>query len=194
MSGINISSLPGTDAGVSLINAVALPIALPPAPPKDGGNKRKESLHRLAEIRRNQGISLASVAKQLGVDVATARDMEQPDSDISLHDLYRWQRILDVPCAELLVDPEEYPHNPIRTRGQLVRLMKTARSIQEQSHEEQVRIFAGTLIEQLIEIMPELETVSSWPTIGQAREFKDYGQAIHRRFDSAVANVFDNDY
>ncbi len=148
-------------------------------------------LHRIAEVRRSQSLSLATVARRLHLEVAAARAAEMPQSDMLLSDLYQWRAILDVPVAELLIDPEELPSNPIRNRGQLLRMMKTVRTILESTQEQRTQILAQTLSDQMIELMPELVGVTSWPAIGQSREFKDYGQAVFRRFDSGLASALE---
>jgi len=100
--------------------------------------------------------------------------------------LYRWREILDVPVSELLIDPEDTLDDPIKSRASLVRVMKTVRSILETAREKSIQRMAQTLFDQLVEIMPELKDVAAWPTVGQSREWKDYGQAIYRRFDQSV--------
>lgn len=182
MFGVDSSALPLCDF---TDNAPFFSVSLPSEP-------IVMPLHRIGDVRREQGMPLSTAAKRLGVDVDSAKKSEQTNCNLTLRDIYRWQRVLDVPCAELLVNPDEFPENPIRTRGQLVRLMKTTRSIIEQTKEESIRVFARMMIDQLTEIMPELKNVASWPTIGQSREFKDYGQAIYRKFDSRVSAVFEN--
>ncbi len=148
-------------------------------------------LHRIGEVRRSQSLSLATVARRLHLEVAAARAAEMPQSDMLLSNLYQWRTILDVPVAELLIDPEELPSNPIRNRGQLLRMMKTVRTILESTQEQRTQILAQTLSDQMIELMPELVGVTSWPTIGQSREFKDYGQAVFRRFDSGLTSALE---
>jgi transcriptional regulator with XRE-family HTH domain len=143
-------------------------------------------LHRLAEVRKNQGVSIANLARRLNMEAMDVRVQEKPTSDMLLSQLYRWREILDVPVAELLIDPEDSLDNPIKARASLLRVMKTVRSILETAHEKPIQRMAQTLFDQLVEIMPELSEVSAWPTVGQSREVKDYGQAIYRRFDPGV--------
>ena len=150
-----------------------------------------QRLHRISEVRRSQNVSLASIAQQLGIPVATAREQEQPESDMLLSQLHLWQKFLGVPVAELLIDLDDYPDNPIRRRGQLVKVMKTVRTILERAQEAPIKLLAQTLSDQLIEMMPELEHVHSWPSVGQSREAKDLGQAAYRRFDANVSRIFD---
>lgn len=187
MSGVDQPFIPSDISGTT---------GLPPIPSIGSfGNEPsvpEKPLHRLAEVRIAQGISLNSVAKRFGIEISEAREMERPETDLTLSELYKWQKILDIPIAELLIDPDDLPNNPIRTRGQLVRLMKTARSIRENAKEEQLQILSQMLIDQLIELMPELQHISAWPSIGQSREFKDYGQAIYRRFESGFSSFLED--
>ena len=143
-------------------------------------------LHRLAEVRKSQGVSIANLARHLNMDALAVRKQEKPTSDLLLSLLYKWREILDVPVAELLIDPEDTLDDPIKSRAKLVRVMKTVRSILETAREKPIQRMAQTLFDQLVEIMPELGEVSAWPAVGQSREIKDYGQAIYRRFDPSV--------
>ena len=143
-------------------------------------------LHRLAEVRKNQGVSIANLARRLNMEAIDVRTQEKPTSDMPLSQLYRWREILDVPISELLIDPEDTLDDPIKSRASLVRIMKTVRSILEAAHEKPILRMTQTLFDQLVEIMPELKDVSAWPSVGQSREFKDYGQAIYRRFDPGI--------
>jgi len=143
-------------------------------------------LHRLAEVRKSQGVSIANLARRLNMDALEVRNQEKPTSDLFLSLLYRWREILDVPVSELLIDPEDTLDDPIKSRASLVRVMKTVRSILETAREKAIQRMAQTLFDQLVEIMPELKDVAAWPTVGQSREVKDYGQAVYRRFDQSV--------
>jgi DNA-binding XRE family transcriptional regulator len=45
-------------------------------------------LHRLAEVRRTQGVSRRTVARRLHLDMASVKHMEEEDTDLSLSTLY----------------------------------------------------------------------------------------------------------
>ena len=173
------------------------PLALPEVPLATGPSRKLRSqtgiendtrlpLHRLAEVRQSQGVSIANLARRLNMDAVDVREQEKPTSDMLLSQLYRWREILDTPISELLIDPDEVLDDPIKSRASLVRVMKTVRSILETTHEKQTKRMAQTLFDQLVGIMPELKDVSAWPSVGQSREFKDYGQAVYRRFDPGI--------
>ncbi len=152
-----------------------------------GPEKCVRPLHRLANVREEQNISLTRAAKRLSIDIAEARRQSLETTDLLLSQLYRWREVLEVPVGELVIEPDEIPSNPVRNRGQLIKIMKTARTIRDNAKEESLVILAQLLIDQLVEMMPELENVSAWPSVGQAREQRDLGQAAYRRFDSNVS-------
>ena len=66
-------------------------------------------LHRLAAVRRQQGVSRRTMARRLNVDANTIRTQEDEASDINLSTLRAWQAALEVPLSELLVDSEDPP-------------------------------------------------------------------------------------
>lgn len=138
-------------------------------------------LHRLATVRKQQGISHRNVARRLGVDVPTVIEQEQEEADLPLSVIYAWQRVLDVPVAELLVDSDAPLSPPVMERARLVKLMKTAAAIMEKAHSNSLKRLVTMMVEQLLEIMPELRDVSAWHTIGQRRTLDDYGRAVERQ-------------
>ena len=140
----------------------------------------KKPLHRLATVRRREGLSRRAIARRMGVDVSTIKDQEEESNDMRLSDLYRWQKALGVPVIELLIDSEESLSPPIYKRAQMLRLMKTAAAIVERTDRLPVRRMAVMLIEQILEIMPELENVSPWNAVGQRRSLDELGQAVQR--------------
>jgi transcriptional regulator with XRE-family HTH domain len=137
-------------------------------------------MHRIASVREQQGVSLRAVARQMGTEVRRLREEEDEDTDLKLSDLYRWQKVLDVPIAELLEDPGTTLSNPVMERAQLLRLMKTAMSILDNSRSPGVRRMAQVMVEQLIDMMPELEAVTGWHTVGQRRRLDEYGRVVER--------------
>lgn len=137
-------------------------------------------LHRLAEVRRLQGVSRRTVARRLNTDIHQVKLQEQQHVDLSLSDLYRWQEALDVPVSELLVDSNDPLSTPVLQRAQLVRLMKTAAAILERSQQIGIRRMAQVLVDQLIEIMPELAEVHPWHAVGKRRSQDELGKAAER--------------
>ena len=138
-------------------------------------------LHRLATVRKQQGISLRNVARQLGVSTATVGDQEEEAADLPLSLIYAWQKALDVPAAELLVDSDS-PFSPsVLNRARLVRVMKTAATIRERAQSHSVKTLVSTLIDDLLEIMPELREVVGWNIVGQRRTQDEPGQVVDRQ-------------
>lgn len=146
--------------------------------PDDGARP----LHRIAEVRREQHVSLRSAARATGIPEHVLRRQEKPDSDLSLSDLLAWQEALQVPLEDLLVEPQRPLSRPVMERARLVRLMKTAAAIRENTDSERVDRLAQTLVEQLIEIMPELAEVSPWHAVGQRRTLDEFGRTAERSF------------
>jgi transcriptional regulator with XRE-family HTH domain len=138
-------------------------------------------LHRLATVRRQEGISRRTVARRMKTTISDVKRQENETSDLPLSALYKWQEALEVPVSELLADSEQPLSSPVRERAKLLRIMKTAVTILERSRQTAIRRMAQTLVEQLIELMPELEGVGPWPAVGKSRLPSDYGQVVRRR-------------
>jgi transcriptional regulator with XRE-family HTH domain len=136
------------------------------------------ALHRIRTVRLQQGTSLRSVARQSGVDIRQLRLQEQESTDLRVSDLHKWQRALDVPLEELLVEPESALSRPVMERARLVRLMKTATAIRERAESAGIQRMAQMLCEQLVDMMPELRDVSPWHEYGQRRSLDEYGRIV----------------
>lgn len=134
------------------------------------------ALHRIAEVRQRQGVTLRNVARRLGMSLPLVRRQEQPDCDLRISDLHRWQEVLEVPVAELLVEADGQLSGPVLERSRMVKLMKTAAAIRERTEGQPVGRMVTMLIEQILEIMPELSDVTPWHTVGQRRTLDDIGR------------------
>ena len=140
----------------------------------------EKKLHRVATVREQQGVSLRSAARQLGSDVRELRHQESETTDLRLSELLEWQRVLEVPTIDLLVDPGTPLSRPVLERARLLRLMKTVMAIREQATSGQIKRLAQTMVGQLVEIMPELSDVGPWHSVGQRRSLDEYGVAAER--------------
>lgn len=138
-------------------------------------------LHRIASVRREQGVSLRSASRQMGRTMSTVRAQEEETQDLRISDLVRWQKALGVPLQDLLVDPAPPLSKPVMERAQMVRLMKTAAALKDTTTEEGPKRLATMLVQQLIDMMPELEDVSAWHSVGQRRSLDEYGRIVERR-------------
>jgi transcriptional regulator with XRE-family HTH domain len=137
-------------------------------------------------VRRLQGISRRTMARRLNTEVAAVRLQERETADLLLSKLYEWQQVLDVPVAELLVEAGDPLSTPVLQRALLVRVMKTAQAILGQAKQVRVRRMAQTLVDQLIEIMPELAEVGPWHAVGKRRRRDEYGAVVQRRLSEDV--------
>jgi transcriptional regulator with XRE-family HTH domain len=133
-------------------------------------------LQNLGAARRRQGLSIRCVAQRLGMTVNDVRAREDEASDMLISELYHWQSALDVPVEELLCEPSDALSTRILTRARMLRIMKTALAMRRQARSEAERRLARLLVDQLLEIMPELKEVSAWPTVGQRRTTEEYGR------------------
>ena len=146
------------------------------------GSRRQtpKSFHRVAEVRQQQGVSLRSVSRRLDLSVQEIRHQEDPATDLRLSDLLKWQEVLEVPLADLLVDSEGPLSDPVFRRAAMLRVMKTAKAIQESAHDRSVVRLATMLIDQIVHMMPELAEVSAWHSVGQRRTQDEMGRIVER--------------
>src|SRR5262245_48003351 len=135
-----------------------------------------QPLHRIQEVRRLQGMSLRTAARQLNTDIRSIRAQEQASTDLKLTDLYRWQQALEVPIGELLVEDDEPLSRPVRERAAMLKVMKTARTLVDTAPVGGVRTMAENLVAQLLDLMPELGEVGAWHTVGQRRGQDEMGR------------------
>ncbi|MDP6720175.1 MAG: hypothetical protein QGF59_16060, partial [Pirellulaceae bacterium] len=100
----------------------------------------------------------------------------------------------DVPLTDLVEETDEPLSRPVLERARLIRLMKTAKAIEERSPTASVTRMAETLVSQLVEIMPELEHVSPWHQFGQRRSLEEFGRIVERRMsEDLIPDNLDDD-
>src|SRR5690606_29425863 len=114
------------------------------------------------------------------VSVRQLRTEEEATTDLRLSDLYRWQQVLGVPTEDLLCEPDGSLSRPIMERARMVRIMKTAATILENASTPRMERLAQTLVEQLVEIMPEVEEINPWHAVGQRRSLDELGRTAER--------------
>jgi transcriptional regulator with XRE-family HTH domain len=146
----------------------------------------RRPLHRIATVRRLQCLSRRSVARCLNVPVTEVRRQEEETTDLPLSKLYEWQKALEVPISELLVESDDSLSHSLVQRAQLVRLMKTARALLENAGQDAIRLMAQTLVDELLEVMPELAGVAAWHTVGKRRSLDEMGVAAMRTLSDDV--------
>ncbi len=146
-------------------------------------------LHFIAATLRKQNATLAGCARRLGLTLSEAAAQTRPDADLALSQLYAWRAVLDVPTSELIPLEDVVP-DPIRNRALLLRTMKTARQLQDLSRGTRLESAVASLVDQLIELMPELAEVPAWPTVGQSRAPREPGNAT-RRVDADFSRLLE---
>jgi transcriptional regulator with XRE-family HTH domain len=150
-------------------------------PAKKHPEEPQRVLHRLATVRRQQGISQRNMARRMNAELQTVCEQEKETTDLPLSVIYTWQKVLDVPVTELLMDSDAPLSAPVLERARMVKLMKTAAAIMEKAQTNSIKRLVTMLVEQLLEIMPELRDVSAWHTVGQRRTLEDYGRVVERQ-------------
>ncbi len=164
-----------------MVGPPAAPTNGTPSAPKEGKDKGKwkqpKRLHRIREVRDEQGVSVRSAARRMGVEMRQVRNEEESSADLKLTDIYRWQEALEVPISDLLVETDSALSRPVLERARLVRLMKTAAALDERAAGNMaIKRLAKMLVEQLCEIMPELKEVGPWHSVGQRRSANELGR------------------
>ncbi len=127
-------------------------------------------LHRLGEARQQEHISRSNVARHLGITVKEVRRQECKTTDLPLSVLHEWAKALGLPVAELVAEPDDSFSTPLFNRARLVRLMKTATAILERAGNPQTKRLAQTMVDQLMEIMPELRGMNGKETNGEVND------------------------
>jgi len=150
---------------------------------KSSVGKKPEQMHRVHTVRLQQGVSLRTAARHTGTDIRQLRLQEQESTDLRISDLRKWQKALDVPLSELLVEPDTELSGPVLERARLIRLMKTAAAILENANTPAIKRMGQMLCDQLVDIMPELEDVSPWHSFGQRRSLDEFGAVVDRRLN-----------
>lgn len=157
--------------------------------PTSSQSAKRRVFHRIREVRVQQGVSLRTAARHLGSDIRTTRDQEESSHDLHLSELYRWQKVLDVPVTELLAESDDPLSRPVLERARMVRVMKTAQAMLEKANTPAIRRMTQMLIEQLCEVMPELAGVSAWHSVGQRRSLDEMGRAGERTFSDDILSI-----
>jgi transcriptional regulator with XRE-family HTH domain len=147
-------------------------------PAKDSSPRQRRELHRLSIVRKLRKLTLNEVARQLQLPYEEARRQEQETSDLALSQLYRWQRLLQVPIADLLVDGDESLGVPAVKKEALTAVLEVALQIIAHTRQPGIRRIAHTLVDQLVELSPELKPIADAHTAGQAHLFDEQGRAL----------------
>jgi transcriptional regulator with XRE-family HTH domain len=140
------------------------------------------ALHRLGDVRRQEHITRRTVARHLGITVEDVGRQECKSTDLPLSALHKWAKVLGLPVAELVEEPEGALSLPLFNRARLIRVMKTAMAILERAGDQQTKRMAQNMVDQLTDIMPELRDVGAWNSVGRRRTRDELGVAVERSF------------
>jgi transcriptional regulator with XRE-family HTH domain len=136
-------------------------------------------------------MSLRSVARRMGVTVRQVIEQEDEASDLSLSTLLAWQQALEVPLSELLVEADGDLSTPVLHRARMIRVMKTAAAIRQESDREAIKHLADRLYDDLTQIMPELKDVGPWPSLSSRRPPGDCGRILQQRVSDDSLTPYD---
>jgi len=139
-----------------------------------------DPLHRIREVRLEQEMTLRSIACRTGEARAKLAEEEMQHTDLTLSRLHWWRRMLDVPIADLLVEPDAGLSPLILERVRMLRIMKTVASIKREAADDRVRRLAEMLERQMLEIAPEMHGVIPWNSVGQRRTSDELGRAAEQ--------------
>jgi transcriptional regulator with XRE-family HTH domain len=159
--------------------------------PAGGRERFGQQFHRLAAVRRQEGVSRRTVARRLGIGVREVQAQEEESTDLPLSTLYRWREILNVPITELLEEDAGEMSASVMFRAKLLRVMRTAVTILERTRNTATHRRAQFMVEQLIEIMPELKGTTPWPSVGKRRSRRELGRAAQHRLPADVMRDLD---
>jgi transcriptional regulator with XRE-family HTH domain len=87
------------------------------------------SLHRLKAVRLQQGLSRRRVAERLKITIEQVREQECETTDLSMSELYAWQKVLDVPVGRWRIGrwtgfpPPQGIVGPVLSRPELGKLV-----------------------------------------------------------------------
>ncbi len=175
---------------ISDVHEVLCNGALPTTVPVNGGRRAAPAvLHRIREVRREQGISIKRASQLMGKSIDELRHEESETTDLTIAQLYEWQRLLEVPIEDLLVEPYAPLSEPVLKRARMLRLMKTVMAIQERSNQPSVRRLAQTMINQLVEIMPELAGVTAWSSLDRRRSRNQNSRILESTYLNPASNI-----
>jgi len=172
------------------------PFHVPIEPLGMAGSRRRmcdsvvgQALHRIPHVMESECVGVRTAAHRMNLSMSQVRAEAEATYDLRLSDLYRWQLALRVPVGELLNEPATDLSPLVAWCGQMLKVMRTARSIQALTDQDAVQSLAMILILRLEELMPELNAVPAWPLQGQRRTGDEMGAVVDKQLPE---DFFDN--
>ena len=132
------------------------------------------AIHRIREVRQKQGVQLRMVERHLGLTRSDAREIEHPEHDLRVSELVKFAVLLNVPVGELLIDAE--CDEIIKMRGLVLRLCRIANTLLERAPNQDVRILAESIRNQIIEVMPQVDDQHGLLSVGSLRTGDEMGR------------------
>jgi transcriptional regulator with XRE-family HTH domain len=136
---------------------------------------RDVKLNRIREARKEEGetrtnkdgnevgyLSLNQAAKALGLDIRVAREQEKPNADLHLSELYAWAKVLGVPAADLLDEPDADLSRIVMQRATYCKIGKTITTIRERCKDKMVRRMVDYLADLVLAATPEFKNLPGW--------------------------------
>jgi hypothetical protein len=114
------------------------------------------------------------------------RAQEDPSCDLPLTAVYRWQQALNVPAAEILVEPDDRLSAPVNIRARLLRMMKTVITILEEPQPDRTCNLLENLKNDILAVMPEVEHIDRWHGSGGPRDSEDIAAAVLRQVNEEL--------
>ena len=149
-------------------------------------SKPVKPLHRIREIRAQHDVSLRSLARKMHVPMREIRAQEDPSCDLPLTAVYLWQQALNVPAAEILVEPDDRLSAPVNIRARLLRMMKTVITILEEPQPDRTCNLLENLKNDILAVMPEVEHIDRWHGSGGPRDSEDIAAAVLRQVNEEL--------
>lgn len=143
-------------------------------------------LHRLAAVRRERRLSPEALAKRLRIDVDLLRAFEQEQADMPLSLVYRCQQALGASLRELLVSESDPLALPSVERTKLAEWLQTVVAILQEAKQPAIRRMAHNLVDQIVELAPELKLLAAQSQAGCAQLLDDQGCSASKPLSEEV--------
>jgi len=142
------------------------------------------TLHRLAALRKAKGVSQHEIAARMKTTVEEVQRQERSESDLWLSAIYDWAAALRVPVTELLSVTEQVSQATVLPSDEVTRLLEIAKAIRQEARRPAVQRLAQTLIDQLVEILPDLKKAG--PQAGARRHREGRSGPMRRSLSEGV--------
>jgi transcriptional regulator with XRE-family HTH domain len=116
-----------------------------------------QRFHRLADARRQQGVTLKNIARRMGVSMEEAARQEGAGGELRLSELHAWQSVLELPVSELLFEVDSQLSAPVFERARMLRLIKTVLDVRSRNRDQRLESTLQMLVDQILEIMPDMK-------------------------------------